>query len=116
MQISLCLAIALLCCLPGSVAVAQDQPGGAGRTVLASGHLDSVTALPLFFRLYRARLPAGQHASYQGASAMLYDLSGTSTIAIDGGAARPPAEGAGVFIAAGPAMAHTGAHSPPPEP
>jgi len=113
MRILASLTIALLCCSPGSKAVAQDPPAGTVRTLLASGHLASVVDLPLFLRLYRARLPAGQHASYQGASAMLYDLSGTSTIDIDGGAAQPLAEGAGAFIAAGQAVTITAAASEP---
>src|SRR6266481_1998507 len=108
-----CLAIALLCCSPASKAVAQDRPAATARTLLASGHLASVVDLPLFLRLYRARLPAGQHASYQGSSALLYDLSGTSTIDIDGAAAQPLAEGAGTFIAAGQAVTIRAADSEP---
>jgi quercetin dioxygenase-like cupin family protein len=113
MRISSCLAIAFLCWLPGSAAFAQDQPAGTVRTLLTSGHLDSVVALPLFFRLYRARVPAAQHASYQGSSAMLYDLSGASTIDVEGGASRPLPEGAGVFIPAGQAVTIGAAASEP---
>jgi quercetin dioxygenase-like cupin family protein len=113
MRILSCLAIALLGCLPGSTVFAQDQPAGAVRTQLASGHLDSVVELPLFFRLYRARLPAAQHATYQGSSAMLYDLSGASTIDVEGGAAQPLAEGAGVFIPAGQQVTISAAEAEP---
>jgi hypothetical protein len=68
---------------------------------LATGHLASVVDMPLYFRLYRAHLPAAQLASYRGSSAMLYDLSGTPAIGIDGGAAQPLAQGAAAFVAAG---------------
>jgi quercetin dioxygenase-like cupin family protein len=68
---------------------------------LATGHLASVVGLPFFFRLYQVHLPAAGHASYQGSSAMLYDLSGAVALAIEGRAAQRLDEGAGVFIAAG---------------
>src|SRR5260370_31986843 len=95
------LAAVLVCALLGVPAVAEPQSDRPALTVLATGHLDSVVELPLFFRLYRARLPAAQHATYQGSNVMLYDLSGASTIQIAGGAAQPFAAGTGAFIAAG---------------
>ncbi len=101
MRVFSCLAIAFLCWLMGLPAIAQDQPAGVVRTVLASGHLDSVVTLPLFFRLYRAHLPAAQQASYQGSNAMLYDLSGASTIQ------------AGAFVAAGQEVTISAAESEP---
>jgi len=107
------LATVLVVALLGMPAVAEPQSDRPAVTVLASGHLDSVIEVPLFFRLYRARLPAAQHASYQGSSAMLYDLSGASMIQIGGGAAEPLAEGAGVFIAAGQEVTITAAASEP---
>src|SRR5437667_5084846 len=104
MRIGSYIAVALLCCVPGLTTVAHAQSESPGQTesrgqaVLATAHLDSVVELPLFFRLYRARLPAAQHASYQGSNAMLYDLAGASTIQLDGAAPEPLAEGAGAFI------------------
>jgi hypothetical protein len=73
-------------------------------TLLATAHLEGVANLPYFFRLYRARLPAAQHATYRGSGAMLYDLKGAPAIEIEGGAVQPLAEGAGVFVAAGQAV------------
>ena len=84
MRIGSYIAIALLGCVPGLTAVAQAQSESPAQAVLATAHLDSVVELPLFFRLYRARLPAAQQASYQGSNAMLYDLSGASTIQVEG--------------------------------
>src|SRR6266568_1926528 len=106
-------AFVMVLALLGMPALAQSQSESPALTVLASGHLDSVVELPLFLRLYRARLPAAQHASYQGSSALLYDLSGTSMIQIGGGSAEPLAEGAGVFIAAGQEVTITAAESEP---
>jgi quercetin dioxygenase-like cupin family protein len=113
------LAAALVALLLGMPALAQPQsespPDSPAQTVLASAHLDSVIDLPLFLRLYRAHLPAAQHASYEGSSAMLYDLSGASAIQIDGAAAQPLSEGAGVFIAAGREVTITATQSEPTE-
>jgi quercetin dioxygenase-like cupin family protein len=113
MRIRAGLAAVLVFALPGMPALAQPQSESPALTVLASVHLDSVIELPLFFRLYGGHLPAAQHASYQGSSAMLYDLSGASTIHIDGGTAQPLAEGAGVFIAAGQEVTITATESEP---
>src|SRR5437870_6397974 len=125
MRIGSYIAVALLCCVPGLTAVAHAQSESPGRSesptpsespgqaVLATAHLDSVVELPLFFRLYRARLPAAQHASYQGSNAMLYDLAGASTIQVEGAAAEPLAEGAGTFIAAGQRVTISAASSEP---
>jgi quercetin dioxygenase-like cupin family protein len=113
------LAAVLVTLLSGMPALAQpqaDSPADSpALTVLARTHLDSVIELPLFLRLYRAHLPAAQHAYYEGSSAMLYDLSGAATIEIDGGAAQPLAEGAGIFIAAGQEVTITAPQSEPTE-
>jgi hypothetical protein len=114
MRLGACLVLALVFAVMGMQAVAQPQSAGAqsagaqweipAPTVLATAHLESVADLPYYFRLYRARLPAAQHATYRGSGAMLYDLKGASAIEVEGAAARPLAEGAGVFVAAGQAV------------
>jgi quercetin dioxygenase-like cupin family protein len=96
-----CLAFALVVTAPGMQAAAQSQPESPDSALLATGHLASVVDMPLYFRLYRAHLPAAQHASYRGSNAMLYDLSGTPAMGIDGAAAQPLTEGTGAFVAAG---------------
>jgi hypothetical protein len=83
---------------------AEAQSEIPAPTLLATAHLEGVANLPYFFRLYRARLPAAQHATYRGSGAMLYDLKGAPAIEIEGGAVQPLAEGAGVFVAAGQAV------------
>src|SRR5437588_10327935 len=113
MRISSYIAVALLCCVPGLTAAVHAQPESPGQALLATAHLDSVVELPLFFRLYRARVPAAQHASYQGSNAMLYDLAGSSTIQVEGAAAKPLVEGAGTFIAAGQRVTISAAPSEP---
>src|SRR5437867_4453038 len=96
-------------------ALAQNQPASTVRTLLAAGRLASVVELPLYFRLYRIHLPAAQHAAHKGESVMLYDLSGTPAMAIEGGAARPLADGDGAFVAGGQEVTISAAASEPAE-
>src|SRR5712692_8834497 len=81
-------------------ALAQTQPANTVRTLLAAGHLSSVVDRPLHFRLFAVRLPAMERVSYGGPNSMLYVLSDTLTVALDG-TAQTVSEGAGVFIPAG---------------
>ena len=81
-------------------ALAQTQPANTVRTLLAAGHLGSVVDTPLYFRLFAVRLPAREHVSYSGPNSMLYVLSGTLAVALDG-TAQTVSEGTGFFIPAG---------------
>ena len=81
-------------------ALAQTQPANTVRALLSVGHLDSVVDAPLHFRLFAVRLPAMERVSYSGPNNMLYVLSGTLTVTLDGNA-QTVSEGAGVFIPAG---------------
>jgi uncharacterized cupin superfamily protein len=99
-------ALALAFTLLGMPAVAEPRQSespaeSAAPTLLATTHLDSVVVLPLYFRLYRAHLPAAQHASYRGSDTMLYDLAGAPAMEIEGAATQRLAEGAGAFVPAG---------------
>lgn len=93
--------LALVFALLEMPAVGKAQSESPPSTPLVTGHLEIVSDLPFYFRLYRARVPAAQHATYRGSSAMLYDLSGGAAMEIEGGAAQRLAAGAGAFIAAG---------------
>jgi quercetin dioxygenase-like cupin family protein len=84
--------------------LAQTQPANTVRTLLAAGHLDSVVDTPLYFRLFAVRLPPTERVSYSGPNSMLYVLSGTLAVVLDGNA-QTISEGAGVFIPAGRAAA-----------
>src|SRR5215469_8285400 len=94
--------LVLLFAMLASPAFAQSQLTSMARLSLAVGRLASVVEMPLFFRLYRVSLPAGQRSSYSGPTAMLYGLSGATTIDIDG-TVRSLGEGTGAFIPAGKA-------------
>ena len=84
MSLRRCYVLGILFVLLAPVASGQTPPAVTISTQLAAAHLASVVDLPLYFRLYHARLPAAQSAFYQGSNAMLYDLSGAATITIDG--------------------------------
>jgi quercetin dioxygenase-like cupin family protein len=99
MRLRLTVLALLLATLP-TLAFAQSQPTSTARMSLAAGRLASVVDIPLFFRLYRVSLPAGQRSSYGGSTAMLYGLSGAPTIDIDG-TVQSLAAGTGAFIPAG---------------
>jgi len=111
MYLRLMVLALLLATLP-SRAFAQSESASTARMSLATGHLASVVDMPLFFRLYRVSLPAGQRSSYGGSTAMLYSLSGAPTIDIDG-TVQSLAEGTGAFIPAGK-TATVGASGPEP--
>jgi len=95
------LALAIFPLLSSLPVPGHAEPLGAVRTPLAAGRLDSVVGMPLYFRLYRARLPPAGHAAYEGVNALLYELSGAASLEIQGGATQPVANGDGAFIAAG---------------
>lgn len=106
------LILAGLALLPGPAAPGQTEPPGTAATTLATGHLASLVDMPMFLRLYRARLPPARRVSYEGSSTMLYDLAGEATITDETaeGAERPEARhlhlaaGEGGFIAPGEAV------------
>lgn len=95
------LAMVVFLLVPSLPVLGQADPPGAVSMPLAAGRLGSVIDMPAYFRLYRARLPAAQHASYEGSSAMLFDLSGAASLTVEHGATQPLAEGTGIFIGAG---------------
>src|SRR5947209_1797508 len=81
-------------------AFSQTQPGNTVRTLLAVGRLGTVVDAPLHFRLFAVRLPAMGRVAYSGPNSMVYGLSGTLAIALDG-TTHAVSESAGAFIPAG---------------
>src|SRR6266542_4362827 len=65
-----------------------------------SGVLGSVVDTPLDFKLFAVRLPAMGRVAYSGPNSMIYGLSGTLAIALDG-TTHTISEGVGAFIPAG---------------
>jgi quercetin dioxygenase-like cupin family protein len=82
---------------------AQTPSTGGGRpvrVVIASSRLSSVMETPLYFKLLRVAIPAGQSGGYTGAGSMLYVASGTVELTVAGDR-RSLREGAAAFVPAG---------------
>lgn len=108
----LCFVLLLAIGFPEFAASGQTAPAPPVRTQLASTRFADVIEMPLFFRLYAIRLPAGEKVSYGGSNAMLYAVSGTAVVDA-GGEKRSLAEGGGMFL---PAAQEISAVAPGPEP
>jgi quercetin dioxygenase-like cupin family protein len=78
------LAAAAFAALSAQTALAQAPPTGTiVRTVLAVTSFPSVVEAPLFFKLSRIELTAGQTTKYSGPVGFLYVLSGALSVQTD---------------------------------
>ena len=93
--------------LIGAVALATSAdaqstppPPAITRTVIAATKLPSVTEVPLYFRAVSVTLPPSEKSSVSAANGILYQMSGSTEVAIDDQATtlKP---GDGTFITAG---------------
>jgi len=86
MATSRVLALLSLLALLAAPARAQAPTGGGRpvRVVLAGGRLPSVVEAPMYYKLLRVGLAAGQRTTYEGPPTMVYVLSGSADVAIDG--------------------------------
>lgn len=85
-------------------ATAQTAPGIARpttlRQVLASGPLRTVVDAPVYFRIARVSLGAGQSTTYAGLDGVIYQMTGT--LVLDGPSGGVTVqEGDGAFLSAG---------------
>ena len=82
------------------VAQSTPPPAAITRTVIATTKLPTVTEAPLYFRAASVTLPPGEKSSVSAANGILYQMSGSTEVAIDDQATtlKP---GDGTFIAAG---------------
>jgi quercetin dioxygenase-like cupin family protein len=87
------------------IALAQSAPAATPvRAVLALTSLPTVVDAPLFFKLSKVELPAGQTTKYFGPVGFIYVLSGSLTAQTAGGQ-RSLQRDDGVLVTAG--MAHS---------
>jgi quercetin dioxygenase-like cupin family protein len=87
--------------LATSVAAQSTPPPAAiTRTVTATTKLPTVTEAPLYFRAVSVTLPPGEKSIVSAADGMLYQMSGSTEVAVDDQAATLKS-GDGVFIPAG---------------
>ena len=81
-------------------AQATPPPAAITRTVIATTKLPTVTEAPLYFRAVSVTLPAGEKSSVSAANGILYQMSGSTEVAVDDQATTLKS-GDGAFIPAG---------------
>jgi quercetin dioxygenase-like cupin family protein len=81
-------------------ALAQTTAPAITRTVAAATKLPTVVAVPLHFRAVSVTIQPGAATSFAGADGILYQMSGSTEVSIDG-AVKTMAVGEGLFVASG---------------
>jgi quercetin dioxygenase-like cupin family protein len=75
----------LLLCVHGETTLAQQPPAATTvRTVMALTTLPSVVSAPLFFKLAKVELAAGQTTKYAGPVGFIYVLAGSVEVHTEG--------------------------------
>jgi quercetin dioxygenase-like cupin family protein len=93
--------------LPDSAAAQTTAaPPAITRTVIAATKLTTVTDVPLHFKAVSVALPPDEKSSVSAANGILYQMSGSSEVALDGEIKILNA-GEGLFIAGGKTAALT---------
>src|SRR5882762_9548138 len=75
-------------------------PPAITRTVVAATKLPTVTDVPLYFKAVSVTLQPDERSSVSAANGILYQMSGSTEVALDGEAKMLNA-GEGLFIAGG---------------
>jgi quercetin dioxygenase-like cupin family protein len=98
----------------GASAAAQTTPAPPAitRTVIAATKLSTVTDVPLYFKAVSVILPAGEKSSVAAVNSIVYQISGSTEVSLDGEAKMLNA-GDGLFIAGGKTAALTAGHGGP---
>jgi quercetin dioxygenase-like cupin family protein len=85
--------------LPASgTAQTTPTPPAITRTVVATTKLSTVTDVPLYFKAVSITLPSGEKSSVSAANGIVYQISGSTEVALDGETKMLNA-GEGLFIA-----------------
>jgi quercetin dioxygenase-like cupin family protein len=86
----------------GASAAAQTTPAPPAitRTVIAATKLSTVTDVPLYFKAVSVTLPSSEKSSVSVANSVVYQISGSTEVSLDGEAKMLNA-GEGLFIAGG---------------
>jgi quercetin dioxygenase-like cupin family protein len=80
-------------------AAAQTSPA-ITRTLVAATKLPTVVAVPLHFRAVSVTVQPGEATSFSGAAGILYQMSGSTEISVDG-AVKTVSAGEGLYIPLG---------------
>src|SRR6202051_3033230 len=93
---------------------AQTTPAAPAitRTVIAAAKLPTVTDVPLHFKAVSITLQPDERSSVSAADGILYQMSGSTEVSLDGEAKMLNA-GDGLFIAGGKTAALTAGHGGP---
>lgn len=83
-----------------AAAQTAPTPSAVTRTVVAAAELPTVTDVPLYFRTVIVTLPAGGTSGATAMNSILYQVSGSTELAV-GGEAKTLNAGEGVFINTG---------------
>src|ERR1700674_14057 len=80
-------------------AAAQTTPAALAitRTPVAAAKLPTVVATPLHFRAVSVTIQPGEATSFSGATSILYQMSGSPEISVDG-AVKTLSAGEGLYI------------------
>src|SRR3981189_456543 len=86
----------------GASAAAQTTPASPAitRTVIAATKLSTVTDVPLYFKAVSVTLPSGEKSSVSAANSIVYQISGSTEVSLDGETKMLNA-GEGLFVAGG---------------
>jgi quercetin dioxygenase-like cupin family protein len=98
----------------GAPAAAQPAPAPPAitRTVVAATKLATVTDVPLYFKAVSVTLPPGEKSSVAAANSILYQISGSTEVSLEGETKMLNA-GEGLFIAGGkPSVLKAGGGGP----
>ena len=70
----------------GASAAAQTTPAPPAitRTVVAATKLSTVTEVPLYFKAMSVTLPSGEKSSVSAANSIVYQISGSTEVSLDG--------------------------------
>lgn len=77
-------AVFLFASAPVHRADAQAPPV-ISRTVIAAAKLPTVVGSPLYFKVVEVTLPSGRSSRFAGAVSVIYQLSGSTEVSLDGG-------------------------------
>jgi quercetin dioxygenase-like cupin family protein len=95
-----------------SAAQTTPAPPAITRTVVAATKLPSVTDVPLYFKATSVTIPPGEKSGVSAANGILYQISGSTEVSLDG-EAKMLAAGEGLFIGGGKtAMLKAGSGGP----
>ena len=94
------------------IAQTTPAPPAITRTVVAATKLPTVTNVPLHFKAVSVTLQPGEQSGVSAGNGILYQMSGSSEVALDG-AAKMLNAGEGLFIAGGTMAALTAGSAAP---